>query len=266
MTKSQQGYPTDLNDTEWTQIAPYLPEPSTTGAPRVHGWRMILNGMFYVVKNGCVWRALPHDFPAWQTVYHYFRLFRKNGMWEQLNTAIREAARKKEGREPQASAMIADCQSAKSAEGGEKRGFDGGKLVSGRKRNLLVDTLGLVVLAKVTAANVQDVHAGKQLFSAVAERPELLMRLEKIFADGGYRGELVEWTQQNLHAVLEIVLKPGDQKGFQVLPKRWVVERTFAWITRNRRLARDYERLAESSEAFIYVAMIRLGLRRLARP
>lgn len=266
MTKSQQEYPTDLNDTEWAQIAPYLPEPNRTGAPRKHGWRMLLNAMFYVNKNGCVWRALPHDFPAWQTVYHYFRLFRKNGLWEQLNTDIRQAVREKEGREPQASAMVADSQSAKSAEGGEKRGFDGGKKVSGRKRNLLVDTLGLVVLAKVTAASVQDVHAGKQLFSALAQKPELLIRLKKIFADGGYRGDLVEWTQENLHAILEIVLKLDGQKGFQVLPKRWVVERTFAWITRNRRLARDYERLAESSESFIYVAMIRLGLRRLARP
>jgi len=265
MTKSQQEYPTDLNDTEWAQIAPYLPEPSSTGAPRKHGWRTILNAMFYVVKNGCVWRALPHDFPAWQTVYHYFRLFRLNGLWEQLNTAIREAVRQQEGREPQASAMIADSQSVKSAEGGEKRGFDGGKMVSGRKRNLLVDTLGLVVLAKVTAANVQDVHAGKQLFSAVAQKPELLTRLEKIFADGGYRGDLEVWVHQHLHAVLEIVLKLEGQKGFQVLPKRWVVERTFAWLTRNRRLARDYERLAQSAEAFIYVAMIRLGLRRLAR-
>lgn len=266
MTKSRQTYPTDLNDTEWAQIAPYLPKPSTTGAPRQHGWRILLNAMFYVVKNGCVWRALPHDFPNWKTVYHYFRLFHQNGVWEDLNTKIREAVREKEGREVQASAMIADSQSAKSAEGGEKRGFDGGKLVYGRKRNLLVDTLGLVVLAKVTAANVQDVHAGKQLFTAVAQKPELLTRLEKIFADGSYRGELVDWVQANLHAVLEIVLKPSDQKGFQVLPKRWVIERTFAWITRNRRLARDYERLAESSEAFIYVAMIRLGLRRLATP
>jgi putative transposase len=266
MTKSQQEYPTDLNDTEWAQIAPYLPKPSTTGAPRQHSWRRILNAMFYVVKNGCVWRALPHDFPAWQTVYHYFRLFRQNGRWEQFNSLIREAVRVKVGKEPQASAMIADSQSAKSAEGGEKRGFDGGKHVSGRKRNLLVDTLGLVVLAKVTAANVQDVHAGKQLFSAVAQKPELLTRLEKIFADGGYRGELEDWVQENLQVVLEIVLKLEGQKGFQVLPKRWVIERTFAWITRNRRLARDYERLAQSSEAFIYVAMIRLGLRRLARP
>jgi putative transposase len=266
MTKSQQGYPTDLNDTEWAQIAPYLPEASATGAPRKHGWRILLNAMFYIVKNGCVWRALPHDFPTWQTVYHYFRLFRQSGLWEQLNTHIRQAVRQKEGRQAQASAMIVDSQSAKSAEGGESRGFDGGKHVSGRKRNLLVDTLGLVVIAKVTAANVQDVHAGQQLFSVVAHKPELLSRLEKIFADGGYRGELVTWTQHNLHAVLEIVLKLGDQKGFQVLPKRWVIERTFAWITRNRRLARDYERLAQSSEAFIYLAMIRLGLRRLARP
>jgi putative transposase len=266
MTKSQQGYPTDLNDTEWMQIAPYLPEPKTTGAPRKHAWRKIMNAMFYVVKNGCVWRALPQDFPAWQTVYHYFRLFRQTGLWEQLNTSIREAVRKKEGRELQASAMIADSQTVKSAEGGAARGFDGGKLVSGRKRNLLVDTLGLVVLAKVTAANVQDVHAGKQLFSALAQKPELLSRLEKIFADGGYRGELVDWVQHNLNVVVEIVLKLGEQKGFQVLPKRWVIERTFPWLTRNRRLARDYERLAQSSEAFIYLAMIRLGLRRLAQP
>jgi len=266
MTKSQQGYPTDLNDTEWAQIAPYLPEARATGAPRKHSWRSLLNAMFYVVKNGCVWRALPHDFPAWQTVYHYFRLFRQNGVWAQLNTVIREAVREKAGKEPQASAMLVDSQSAKSAEGGEKRGFDGGKMVSGRKRNLLVDTLGLVVLAKVTAANVQDVHAGKQLLTAVAQKPALLTRLQKIFADGGYRGELEDWVQQNLHAVLEIVLKLEGQKGFQVLSKRWVIERTFAWITRNRRLARDYERLAHSSETFIYLAMIRLGLRRLARP
>lgn len=266
MTKSQQGYPTDLNDTEWMKIAPYLPEVRSTGAPRKHSWRTILNAMFYVVKNGCVWRALPHDFPAWQTVYHYFRLFRQTGVWEQLNTILREAVRVKAGKEPQASVMIVDSQSVKSAEGGEQRGFDGGKHVSGRKRNLLVDTLGLVVVAKVTAANVQDVHAGKQLFWVLSQKPELLTRLQKIFADGGFRGELVDWVQQNLHVVLEIVLKLSKQKGFQVLPKRWVVERTFAWITRNRRLARDYERLAQSSEAFLYVAMIRLDLRRLARP
>jgi putative transposase len=265
MTKSQQAYPTDLNDTEWLQIAPYLPEPNLMGRPREYTWREILNGIFYVVKNGCVWRALPHEYPTWQTVYYYFSRFRKTGKWEELNRVIREAVREKEGREPQASAMIIDSQSAKSAEGGEKRGFDGGKKVSGRKRNLIVDTLGLLVLAKVTSANVQDVHAGKQTFQGLLERPEHLHRLQTIFADGGYRGELVEWVKNNLHADLSVVLKQAGQNGFQVLPKRWVIERTNAWITRNRRLARDYERLAVTSEAFIYAAMIRLGLRRLTR-
>ena len=263
MTKSNQTYPTDLNDTEWAQIAPYLPEPKLTGKPRTVPWREIMNGLFYIVKNGCVWRALPHDLPAWQTVYYYFRLFGKNQMWEHMNTVIRERVRVKEGREPQASAMIIDSQSAKSAEGGEKIGFDGGKRVKGRKRNLITDTVGLVVLAKVTAANVQDVHAGKQILEELKKRTELITRLEKIFADGGYRGELVTWVKNELHAEMEIVLKLGEQKGFHVLPKRWVIERTNAWISRNRRMARDYERLSETSESFIYILMIRLGLRRL---
>jgi putative transposase len=265
MTKSNQAYPTDLNDTEWMQIAPYLPEPKATGRPREIAWREIMNGIFYMVKNGCVWRALPHDLPAWQTVYYYFRLFQTNQVWENFNTIIRERVRVKEGREPQASAMIIDSQSVKSAEGGDEIGFDGGKLVKGRKRNLITDTIGLVVLAKVTAANVQDVHAGKQILVELKKRTALISRLRKIFADGGYRGELLKWVKDELQAEMEIVLKLGEQKGFQVLPKRWVIERTNAWVTRNRRMARDYERLAQSSEAFIYILMIRLGLRRLAR-
>jgi putative transposase len=266
MAKSNQTYPTDLNDTEWAQIAPLLPGKKLTGRPREHSWREILNGIFYVMKNGCVWRALPYDFPAWQTVYYYFWLFRNNKLWEQMNTIVREAVRVKEGREAQASAMIIDSQTAKSSEGGEKIGFDGGKKVNGRKRNLIVDTIGLLVLANVTSANVQDVHAGKQTISKLKEKSNLIGRLQKIIADGGYRGELVAWVKENLGVDMEIVLKLAGQKGFQVLPKRWVIERTNAWISRNRRLARDYERVAESSEAFIYIAMIRLGLRRLARP
>jgi putative transposase len=265
MTKSQQAYPTDLNDTEWKQIAPYLPRPNLTGRPAKYTWRAILNGIFYVVKNGCVWRALPHEYPPWQTVYHYFSRFRQTEKWAELNQVIREAVRVKEGRQPQASAMIIDSQSVKSAEGGEKRGFDGGKKVSGRKRNLIVDTLGLVVLAKVTAANVQDVHAGKQTFQELMNRPDQTQRLQVIFADGGYRGELVAWVKENLHADLSIVLKKELHRGFQALPKRWIIERTNAWISRNRRLARDNERLVTSDEAFIYAAMIRLGLRRLAK-
>jgi len=217
-----------------------------------------MNGIFSMVKNGCVWRALPHDLPAWQTVYYYFRLFGKGQMWEKLNTIIRERVRVKEGREPQASAMLIDSQSVKSAAGG-------GKLVKGRKRNVITDTIGLVVLAKVTAATVQDVHAGKQILVELKKRTELITRLRKIFADGGDRGELLKWVKNQLQAEMEIVLKLGEQKGFQVLPKRWVIARTNAWITRNRRMARDYEHLAETSEAFIYVLMIQLELRRLAR-
>jgi putative transposase len=264
MTKPRKAYPTDLNDTEYALIAPYLPEKCPRGAPRQVPWREILNGIFYVVKNGCGWRGLPHDLPKWKTVYHYFRQLRLTGLWETINQKVCEAVRQKAGRAAQASAMIVDSQTAKSAEGGEQRGFDGGKKVSGRKRNLIVDSLGLLVLAKVTAANVQDVHAGQQIFEALRARPHLTQRLLTIFADGGYRGDLVDWVKENLHVDLSIVLKQEHQKGFQVLTKRWVIERTNAWMSRNRRLARDYERRVASSEAFLYIAMIRIGLRRLS--
>jgi putative transposase len=217
-----------------------------------------------MVKNGCVWRALPKDLPPWCTLYGYFRRFQDSQRWEELNRVIREQVRQRAHKEATASLMILDSQTAKSAEGGEERGFDGFKRVIGRKRNLVLDSLGLLVLAKVTAANVQDIHAGKKILKDLKQRPQLLPRFQKIIADGGYRGELVEWVDQELHVVLEIVLKLGDKKGFQVLPKRWVIERTNAWISRQRRLPRDYERLVTTDEAFLYIAMLRLGLRRLA--
>jgi putative transposase len=265
MTKPNTIYPTDLNDTEWAQIEQALPKPKKTGRPMKYGWCEILNGIFYVVKNGCVWRATPKDLPPWQTLYGYFRQFQKTKLWEELNRLIREQVRQKAGKQPAASLMILDSQSAKSAEGGEQLGYDAYKKVVGRKRNLIVDNIGLLVVVKVTAASEQDVHAGKLALQELKERPHLRLRLQKIIADGGYRGDLVEWVSKELHAVLEIVLKLGDRKGFQVLPKRWVIERTNAWLTRQRRLARDYERLVETVEAFIYIAMLRLGLRRLAR-
>ena len=264
MTKSRIAYPTDLNDTEYARIAPLFEKTNHRGAPQQIPNREILNAIFYVVKTGCGWRELPHDLPKWKTVYDYFRKFRLQGLWEKANQQVHGEVRQSEGREAQASAMILDCQSVKSAEGGEQIGFDGGKKVNGRKRILITDTLGFIVLARVIAANVQDVHAGKMLLLALQQHPELLTRLQKIFADGGFRGDLVAWVQQELNVELAIVLKQDDQKGFQVLPKRWVIERTNAWISRQRRLARDYERLVASSEAFIYVAMIRLGLRRMS--
>jgi len=264
MTKSNEIYPTDLNDTEWAQIAQYLPETKSIGRPRKYCWREIINGIFYMVKNGCVWRAIPKDLPPWCTLYGYFRQLQNTKLWEALNRVVREQVRQNADKEATASLMILDSQTARSAEGGEARGFDGFKRVIGRKRNLVVDSLGLLVLAKVTAANVQDVYAGKKVLQDLKQRPQLLHRLQKIIADGGYRGDLETWVNQEMHVVLEIVLKLGDKKGFQVLPKRWVVERTNAWISRHRRIARDYERLVSTAEAFLYIAMLRLGLRRLA--
>jgi putative transposase len=264
MTKSRIAYPTDLNDTEYAQIAPLLETQSKRGRPREISYQEILNAIFYVLKTGCGWRELPHDFPNWKTVYHYFRQFRLHGLWEEMNEQIHKAVREKEGRAAEPTAMIIDCQSVKSAEGGEAIGFDGGKKVRGRKRVLLTDTLGFARLVKVVAADVHDSHAGHQLLRKLLVQPHLLQQVRKIFADGGFRGNLEAWVKQILHIHLDIVLKHEGQIGFQVLPKRWVIERTNAWISRQRRLARDYERTTASSESFIYATMIRLGLRRLS--
>jgi putative transposase len=210
---------------------------------------------------------LPSDLPPWQTVYHYFRLWRKDGLWERLNQVLRENVRRqRHQKKSQPSATVLDSQSIKTSEGGLECGFDAGKKITGRKRHTLVDTLGLLMKVVVTAGNVQDRDGAKSLLEDLAEQEELTQRLELIWADGGYCGSLISWVDETFGWKLEIVEKPEGQVGFQVLPKRWVVERTFAWLVRQRRLARDYERLPETSEAFIYVAMIRLMLRRLAKP
>ena len=266
MTKSKQVYPTDLNDTQWLKIQPYLPAEAQRGRPREHSWRIILNSIFYVLQRGCSWRMLPHDLPPWQTVYHYFRLWRKDGLWEQLNQNLREKVRRQRyKKKSQASAAILDSQSIKTSEGGLECGFDAGKKITGRKRHALVDTLGLLMKVSVTAGNVQDRDGAKLLLEDLSATEELIQRLELIWADGGYRGSLVSWVEATFGWTLEVVKKPEDQIGFQVLPKRWVVERTFGWLVRQRRLARDYERLTETSEAFIYAAMIRLMIRTLAK-
>ena len=224
--------------------------------------REILNATFYVLRSGCAWRMLPHDFPAWQTVYGYFNQWRKDDTWEMFNAELRKQVRRRKRREESPSAGIIDSQTVKTTEQGGPRGYDAGKKINGRKRHLLVDTIGLVLMVIVHAASIQDRDGAKLVLEAIRG---LFPRLQLIWADGGYRGQLVDWVKSTFNWFLEIVKRPEDQVDFTPLPRRWVVERTFGWLGRYRRLSKDYERLPETSESLIYAAMAHLMLRRLVR-
>jgi len=255
-----------LTDAQWALVEPLLPAPRggrEFGRPLKHSRREIVNAILYMARCGCSWRQLPGDLPPWGTVYDYFTAWTDDGTVERVHTRLRDALRDRGGRDPMASAGVVDSQSVKGADtvGAGSRGYDAGKKINGRKRHIVVDTLGLLVVVLVTAASVQDRDGGRR----VLDRAKMAMpSLALVFADGGYAGRLVSWARWVPRFVLDIVRKPDGQRGFAVLPRRWVVERTLSWLTAHRRLARDYERLPTHSEAFVKWVMIGLMTRRLA--
>ncbi|MBW4685269.1 MAG: IS5 family transposase [Komarekiella atlantica HA4396-MV6] len=262
---ARKSYPTDLTDMEWEILAPLIPAAKEGGHPRTTDMRAVCNAIYYHLKTGCQWNMLPADFPPSSTVYSYYRKWQRKGVWEKLNHTLRGQVRSTLGRSTQPSAIAADSQSVKTAgKKGDVYGFDGGKLVKGRKRQTIVDSLGLLLKVIVSQGNAPErVLAAYALMELVEERPELLEKVEVMWVDSGYDGDkfaLAVWLM--IQADVEVI-RPTD-KEFEVLPKRWVVERTFAWFNQYRRLSKDYERLPEMSEAAIYAVMTRIMLRRLA--
>ena len=220
-----------------------------------------MNSIFCLLRSGCAWQMLPHEFPHWKTVYHYFRLWRLKGIWEHINTTLRTELRILSGREQEPSAAILDSQSVKTAETPGVRGYDAAKKVKGRKRRILVDTIGLLMIVVVHTANIQDRDGAKLVLEQVKGT---FPRLQFTWADAGYSGKLIDWIKVFCGWVLEIVKRSDDVKDFKVLPRRWMIERTFGWLGRYRRLSKDYEGLTESSQAFIYAAMTHIMIRRLS--
>jgi putative transposase len=277
----RERYPSDVTDDQWAILEPLLPRPDPDGRPLEIERREIVNAIFYMLRSGCPWRYLPHDLPKWQTVYSYFRDWKADGTWERIHTVLRMRLRVEMGREAEPSAAIIESQSVKtSSVRGDARGYDGGKKVLGRKRHLLVDTQGFLLALLVHAANILDRDGAMLLLAPLINR---FPRLQLIWADGAYKGKLRDWIKTHFGWNVEIVQHPWAgirgvwapkdaiidwdkimPKGFHILPRRWVVERTNAWITHYRRLSRDFEGLCASSEALIYIAMSKIMLTRLA--
>lgn len=261
-------YPSDTTDAQWAALDPLLPDPAwlagSGGRPEAHCRREIVDAIFYLVDNGIKWRALPADFPPWSTVYNYFAAWEAAGVTQQVLDDLRDRLRLREGRAAEPTAAIIDSQSVRAAETVLKasRGYDAGKKVNGRKRHIAVDTLGLLLCVLVTAASVQDRDGARPLLEQLRAS---CRRVRLVWADGGYAGKLVDWARTTVTLAVAIVKRSDDATGFVVLPRRWVVERTLAWISGHRRCVRDYERLPAHHEAMVRWSMIRVTSRRLTK-
>ena len=262
---ARKAYPSDLRDEQWELIKGLVPEPLSGGRPAKYARREVVNAILYVLRSGCAWRMMPHDLPPKETAYACFALWDADGTWEKIEETLRRRVRKREGKRPAPTAAIIDSQAVKTSDQGGPRGFDVAKQTIGRKRHVLVDTLGLIWLVQVTAASVQDRDGALLLFAKLCQRG--LGRVRLIWADSAYRAQkLWDWLAAHLPRRglrLELVERDAAAKGFVVLKGRWVVERTFGWLNKCRRLSKDYERKTRHSEAMIRLASIQLMLRRL---
>jgi transposase len=260
------AYTTELTLEQYELLASLLPQQEATGRPRTVNMMLVIQGILYILVSGCVWRLMPKEYPPSSTVYYYFRKWRIDGSWKQIHDRLVAWVRVSQDRAPSPSVASVDSQTVPTAVMvRDSVGYDAGKKTKGRKRFTMVDTLGLLLMVKVVAADIPERDGAKQLLTQMNQERHRVPRLVRIWFDGGVLGpDFLHWVMDICHWIVDVVLRPNGSKGFVLLPKRWTVERTYGWLHWCRRLNLDYERLPSSSEAFIHIAMIRLMLRRLA--